>query len=76
MKPTLEFDTAVDTGNTVAKMVGRLQLGDGSHTVRLFLLPDGLHIGLLKSAESFVHWIDSYQFEYSVTREDEEGEGK
>ena len=43
MTDTFKFDRDFDTGRVLAADVGRLVLGK-NHSVRLKLLPDGLHL--------------------------------
>ena len=61
----LKFPIAADTGETLGIQLGRLCLGRGDATVRIFLLPDGLHVAVPKDCP-FVHLTeDAWPVKYS-----------
>lgn len=64
----LGFERNPDDGSVIARPVGRLELGDGTG-VRLFLLPDGLHITVDPSS-SRVHGRSQGEIRYSTLGED------
>lgn len=56
----LKWDFDIESGKVVAKHVGRLMVGP--FTVRMILLPDGIHLMIPKEAveDGFVHVSDRY----------------
>jgi len=73
----LEFDKDIRTGDTVAKHIGRISLGNEEFVLRIFLLPDGVHIGFSQEAERFVHtYSAAHIYGLGMFTKRDEGEGK
>lgn len=64
----LGFERNPEDGAVIARPVGRLELGDGT-AVRLYWMPDGLHITVDPSS-SRVHGCSQEQIHYSTLGED------